>query len=203
MKPRCPIYTYSLIFGLLTSLAGCDSSTVRSTPKPHMYPKIDFPERTTQVMALASCPFDAQIPTYGSIVAREDEYQEEAKHPCWFDIVFETFGATLHCSYYPINDLHDLSSLIEDAYTMASKHNVKANFREEIEIFNSFGASGLLFDIQGPVASPYQFYITDRERHFLRGSLYYDDKIDRDSVAPITIFLKEDVDAFLNTIEFR
>jgi len=154
-------------------------------------------------MNLASCPFKAAIPDYSTIEKKEDTFKKEEEHPCWFDMKFNTLGATVHCSYYAIGPEKDLASLIDDAYTMASKHNVKASFREEIEIENQHGSTGLIFSIEGSVASPYQFYITDSKLHFLRGSLYFDDKIDRDSVAPIINFLKEDVDSFLSSIDFN
>ncbi len=175
----------------------------RATPRPHMYPKIDFPQREIKMMNLASCPFKAAIPTYTTIEKKEDSFKKEAVHPCWFDMEFTSLGATVHCSYYAIEPERNLASLIDDAYTMASKHNVKASFREEIEIKNQHEATGLIFSIEGAVASPYQFYITDSKRHFLRGSLYFDEKVDRDSVGPIISFLKEDIDAFLSTVDFE
>jgi gliding motility-associated lipoprotein GldD len=175
----------------------------RATPRPHMFPKIDYPTREVKMINLASCPFKAAILQYAAIKKKEDAFKKEVAHPCWFDMEFLSLGATVHCSYYAIGPDRDLASLIDDAYTMASKHNVKASFREEIEIKNLHGATGLIFSIEGAVASPYQFYITDSKLHFLRGSLYFDDKVDRDSVAPIISFLKKDIDAFLSTVNFE
>ena len=168
-----------------------------------MFPKIDFPQRETKMMSLATCPFAAGIPKYATIEKKEETFQSEEEHPCWFDMKFPSMGATVHCSYYAIGPDRDLASLINDAYTMASKHNVKASFRDEIEIKNQYEATGLIFSIEGAVASPYQFYITDSKLHFLRGSLYFDDKVSLDSVAPMISFLKQDVDVFLSTVKFQ
>ena len=194
----------SIIFALIIvfTFTSCQEDQ-RATPRPHMYPKIDFPEREIKIMNLATCPFKASIPKYTTIIKKEDTFKKEAGHPCWFDMEFSSLGATVHCSYYAIGPERDLASLIDDAFSMASKHNVKASFREEIEIKNQHEATGLIFSIEGAVASPYQFYITDSKRHFLRGSLYFNDKVDRDSVAPIISFLKEDIDTFLSTVDFE
>lgn len=154
-------------------------------------------------MMQQDCPFQASIPSYSEVLQTEAATEDETEHPCWFDLTFPALGATVHCSYYHIDSDRNLSSLIEDAYTMASKHNVKASFREELEIKNQHNAEGIIFSIEGDVASPYQFYITDSKEHFLRGSLYFNDKVDQDSVAPIITFLKEEVDDFLNSIDFN
>ncbi len=52
-------------------------------------------------------------------------------HPCWFDIQIPELNATLHCSYYHATTQKDLSSLINDAFTIAGKHNTRvANYRK-------------------------------------------------------------------------
>jgi len=86
---------------------------------------------------------------------------------------------------------------------MASKHNVKASFREERVLKSKTGSAGLMFKINGPVATPFQFYMTDSTRHFLRGSLYFDVKVNQDSISPIVAFIEEDLNTMLNSIEWR
>jgi len=166
-------------------------------------PRIDFPDHAMVSVEVVECPFQAEIPSHASVVLRKTEDGAPVPHACWFDLVFESLGATIHCSYYDINSDKNYSSLVEDAYTMVSKHNVMANFRDELELENQYGAKGILFDIKGPVASPYQFYLTDEKDHFLRGSLYFDRKVERDSVQPIIDFLKIDLERFLSTVNFK
>ena len=81
----------------------------------------------------------------------------------------------------------------------ASKHNIKASYREEFEI-KTREASGMIFKINGPVATPYQFYISDSTNHFFRGSLYFDAKVDYDSIAPVVTFLEKEVDHMLRSL---
>ena len=171
-------------------------------PRPHMYPRIDFPLHAMVDMPESDCPFSAEIPEYAELIFRTEEEGEAVPHACWFDIEFDNLGATIHCSYYPIDEEKNFAALVADAFTMVTKHNVMANYREELELENGHGALGLIFDIKGPVASPYQFYLSDEEDHFLRGSLYFDEKVERDSVQDIIDFLKVDLEAFLSTVDF-
>jgi gliding motility-associated lipoprotein GldD len=60
----------------------------------------------------------------------------------------------------------------------------------------------MLFKIEGPVASPYQFYITDGKSHFLRGSLYFDQKVNFDSLRPVIEFLKTDIEHLMASVKW-
>ena len=172
-------------------------------PKPHQYPKILFPQKDYNLYEDSECPFTIDVPQYASIVQKDFLFGDVPAGKCWFDIVMDKFDVTLHCSYYNFSNEAELGNLVNDAFEMASKHNIKASFREEFVVQNNFGGSGLLFKINGPVATPYQFYMTDSTQHFLRGSLYYNGNVSVDSVAPITDFLREDIDVLLASIKWE
>lgn len=122
---------------------------------------------------------------------------------CWFDVSFRTLNATLFCSYYEMNAERTYEKLVEDAYTMVSKHNPKATFRDEQRIEREDGSHGMIFLIDGPVASPYQFYLTDSTRHFLRGSFYFDNKVQRDSIEPVLEFIMSDIERMIATVDWQ
>jgi gliding motility-associated lipoprotein GldD len=61
----------------------------------------------------------------------------------------------------------------------------------------------MLFDIKGDAASPLQFLATDSARHFLRGSLYFYARPNRDSLAPVIDYIKTDVVHLIETLEWR
>ena len=87
---------------------------------------------------------------------------------------------------------------------MVDKHNVKANYRSESIIENEDARLyGVLFEIDGPVAAPLQFYVTDSTSHFLRGSLYFNSQVNRDSVAPVYDFLKLDFERMMESFEWE
>jgi gliding motility-associated lipoprotein GldD len=52
-------------------------------------------------------------------------------------------------------------------------------------------------------ASPLQFFVTDSSKHFLRGALYFTVKPNNDSLQPVIKFIKEDINRFIDTFEWR
>lgn len=181
----------------------CATDDHNSSPKPRQFPKIEFPAKIYTEVNFLVCPFGFDLPKYAHYVRKEQIFNESLKSQCWFNLIFPSFDAQIYLSYYPIDTEHTLPELIDDSYTMASKHNVKATSRAEIPFKNSFGSQGIIFKIGGHIASPYQFYVTDNENHFLRGSFYYQEVPDQDSIAPVTDFLFEDIERILSSITWK
>ena len=63
--------------------------------------------------------------------------------------------------------------------------------------------TGVLYNLEGPVATPIQFFVTDSTDHFLRGSLYFDLAINSDSTAPVTERLLRDVEHLMSTVSWE
>jgi len=62
---------------------------------------------------------------------------------------------------------------------------------------------GLIYYIEGNTASSTQFFITDSTRHFLRGALYFNQHPDKDSLAPVIDYLREDIVTLMETLRFK
>lgn len=180
--------------------SACQEAVVY-TPKPRGFPKIEYPERSYQKMNADFCSFSFEYPTYASIEQDTAFFGDKPVSPCWFDVLMPAFDAKLHCSYYPVGD--DFEKLRNDAFDLANKHNIKADFIDELPIQKANGVSGFVFDIEGAVASPFQFYLTDEEEHFLRASLYFNTQARPDSLAPVLNFIKEDLMQMINTFEWE
>lgn len=183
-------------------LAYCQEGPVY-TPKPRAFPKVNYPEKQYQTFDEDYCAFTFAYPTYARIEQTKSYFDEEPADPCWFDIYIPDFDSRIHCSYYPIGKGKDLETLKTDAFEMVDWHNKKANYIEELIIQKENHVSGFAFDIEGPAASPFQFYLTDSTRHFLRGALYFNTQARPDSLAPIVDFVKQDVLKMLETFEWR
>ncbi|MBO6518008.1 MAG: gliding motility lipoprotein GldD [Bacteroidia bacterium] len=181
---------------LITVFSGCGSSY---TPKPHGYPKIEFPEKS-YVRFNDNCAYSFEIPTYA--VVRKDTHM--SAEPCWYDITFPQFHVTVYLSYKGIRSQAHLDTLSEEAYKLAMKNNIKADVIDEQEIFNpKTGNSGMIYELFGPSATPYNFYVTDDSLHYVRGSFYFDQHTKTDSVAPVYEFLKEDLKQMINTLTWK
>jgi len=174
------IAMYSMMILFLISCGGQELGT----PKPRMYPKVDYPERNAVGFDESYCKMSFEYPDYFEVVQDVQKRNSKPVDPCWFDLEAESLNSQLHCSYIPIKNRKHFDKLVQDAFKMTSKHNQKANYRKEQLIQNSEDrVYGLLFEHEGPVASPLQFFVTDSTTNFFRGSLYFKSKVNPDSIA--------------------
>ena len=163
-------------------------------PKPRVYPKVNYPVKEYAELEIDNCPFTIEVPTYFQYAKDDKQSTEEKKHKCWFDLYCEELNTYVHLSYINFDNRETFDNLVGDAFEMADKHNIKASYRQELSIDKpEENVHGLIFEIDGPVATPMQFFVTDSTKHFLRASLYFKSSVNRDSVAPIYDFLKVDM----------
>jgi gliding motility-associated lipoprotein GldD len=167
-----------------------------SVPKPRGHFRIDFPEKHyTRFDSV--CPFTFDYPVYGKI--RKEPGLDEF---CWFNIEFPDYRGKLHLSYMEIDD--NLRLLTEDAHKLAYKHSVKADaIEEKLWINEEKNVYGIIYLISGDAASSVQFFVTDSLSHYLRGSLYFDAVPNKDSLAPVINFFREDVVHLIETLEWK
>jgi gliding motility-associated lipoprotein GldD len=193
-----------LIVGSLSLLwAGCGEEPVL-TPRPRAYPRVEFPEKSYQAFDPDYCSFTFQYPTYTRIVQDTSFFDGKPAHPCWFDIFYPQFDARLHFTYAPVNSQAELDELRTEAFKMVDWQNKRANFIEEIRISKAENnINGMGFDITGPAASPFQFYLTDNKEHFVRASLYFNTHINPDSLAPMYDFVKMDITELIDTFKWE
>jgi len=174
-----------------------------SLPRPHAYPRILFPSGSFNLVDQSYCPLKFEFPSYGHIIQDTLFFNEKPAHPCWFNIEVPSLNASIHCSYGAIRNKTDFDHYLEDEYKLLAKHNIKADYRDEIVLKNKHGVSGMAFEIEGPAASPYQFYFTDSINHFFRASLYFNDRVNADSTKPMLDFLIRDLRHMQETFEWK
>jgi gliding motility-associated lipoprotein GldD len=158
--------------------------------------RIDFPEKKYRLYD-SVCPYRFEIPTY----ARMARDPHKGAEPCWLNVEFPAFRATLHLSYKAVNG--NIAQYIDDSHDFANRHQIKATGVEEAVILrDSARVYGLLFDIAGNTASSLQFYLTDSTRHFLRGALYFNSVPNADSLKMVVDYIREDVLHMVRTTEW-
>lgn len=177
-------------------LFSCFSRTTDPIIKPKGYPRLTFPPKNYTTLSL-SCPFSFQVPCY----ARFEPYRDASK-TCWFNLKFPLFKATLFFTYETPGK--NLAEYINDSHTLAYKHLTRATGIREMHIQDQTDrVFGTVYYIDGDVASACQFFFTDSLKHFLRGSLYFDQHTEPDSVAPIRDFLIKDVERIAETLRWK
>ncbi len=189
---------------LLLALSACGSDS-EGSPKPHAYPRIEFPLADSVVSyRIEVCPFSFQSPSYVQVEKDTTFFDEKPKHPCWFDLVTPSLNARVHLSYYPINSRADFEKHRDDAYTLVGKHNIVASYIDEQPIaFPERDIYGYSFGVEGEAASPYQLFITDSSRHFLRAAIYVNAQAKPDSLAPVYDFLRQDLNRVVSTLRWE
>lgn len=196
MKIAVPIL---LVLSILFISCGADRVP---TPKPRSYPKVIYPEKKYVTFDSNFCQFTFEYPAYARVIQDTSFFEDRPMDPCWFNIYVPEFGSLIFCTYYPLST-NKLESVVNDAYKLAGVHNKKASYIDEIPISNGNNVTGFIFDIDGPVASTYQFYVTDSVNHFLRGALYFNARTNQDSLAPVAEFMKKDVIHMLATMKWK
>ncbi|MBS3806375.1 MAG: gliding motility lipoprotein GldD [Bacteroidales bacterium] len=191
--PSCPVATLLLVALMLT---GCGSNQ-KPTPKPRGYFRIDLPEKSYTILDI-DCPYSFEYPSYSTIVRDPGEVGK----PCWINIHFPDFNGKIHISYKPVRG--NLKRFTEDARKLAYKHTVKAEaISEQAFVDKQNQVYGIFYDLQGNVASPAQFYLTDSNRHFIRGSLYFRTEPNQDSLDPVIRFVKKDMRQLMETLQWQ
>ena len=124
--------------------------------------------------------------------------------PAWKNIIYPRFKAEINLSYKHIDNNQELEKYLDDSWTLATKHQVKASGMPETPIRrDSAKVFGLMFEIEGNSASNLQFYATDSTHHFIRGALYFFAHPNYDSLAPVIEFLKKDVERMITTLKWK
>lgn len=167
------------------------------TPKPYGYFRISFPPKAYRALQ-DPVPYRFQI----AREAHTEPDKSQDAEPYWINIVYPAYQAKINLSYKPITSDTSLVSFEADCHRMAYAHTIKAESINERFFQQPNGIFGVLYVIEGNAASPAQFFITDSVRHFLRGSLYLHTHPDKDSLAPVINYLREDIVHLMETLSF-
>jgi gliding motility-associated lipoprotein GldD len=182
-----------VIFILLLVLLACKRTHV---PKPRGHFRIDFPVKE-YIKFDSTCPFTFEYPVYSRITA-----DPNIKDFCWFDIDLPAYKGKIHITYKSVNN--NLGLLTEDAHKLAYEHSVKADAIEERLWENEENnVYGIIYNIKGNAASSVQFFVTDSLSHYLRGALYFNTQPDKDSLAPVIDFFRQDIIHMIETLNWK
>ncbi len=183
-------------FALLMIFFSCGGDYV---PKPRGYMRTTLPEKSFQRFDSSTYPYAFEYPSYAKI----DYNIPNSEGSYWLNIFYPSLNATIYLSYKPVNN--DLSVFTEDTRTFVIKHIPKATGIDENAINDTENqVYGMSYDISGKdAASPYQFYLTDSVKHFVRGALYFKNVPNNDSLAPVIDFIKDDISHLFETFEWQ
>jgi len=183
-----------LIIALIVIITACTHST---TPKPRGYFRITFPEHEYSLYQDGK-PYTFEASKHANVIADPSPHAEQY----WLNIRYPQHKGVIHFSYKPVED--NLAVILEDSRGLAYKHSIKADaIGERVFASDENKTYGILYDIKGDAASSLQFFLTDSVKHFVRGSLYFDVIPNKDSLAPVVDFIKEDVMHLMETLKWE
>lgn len=185
------------IVAILILMVACNSDY---TPKPKGYFRIALPEKRYTLLD-STLPYSFEYPTYARIT--NDPLSPE--ETTWINLEMSVLKGRIHISHKPLPDKKSLIQYTEDSRTLAYKHIAKASAIDQIAINDpARKVYGLVYEIKGMgAASPYQFYLTDSTKHFLRGSLYFDVSPNNDSLSPVITFVQKDIQRIIETLKWK
>ena len=162
-------------------------------PKPVGHIRITLPD-TASTRYTSPCETSFRVPNHSKIERQATRPEEVG---CWYNVSFPRFNARLHCTEMPVDGR--LPALMSDAQSLVFGHEVAASGirRHALDLP---GKSGMLYMLDGPVATPLQFFVTDSTTHFMRGSLYFNHAPNPDSVAPVLDRMEADVRRIMETL---
>jgi gliding motility-associated lipoprotein GldD len=181
---------------MLLLLLACNNEN--PIPKPPTYLRADFPEHTYKKVS-DNCPYAFDLSTIYEIkgVANQD-----GSATCHKDIYLGPLNGTIHFSYIPMEK--SLADYVNFAINKVDEHKVKATAIEDTNfIRRDARVYGTLFEIQGDVASPFQFYLTDSTSKFVSGVVYFNSSPRYDSLKPSLDYLKKDLYRLIESFEWK
>lgn len=195
---RLKALKYLTIFIVVLMFAAC-GGTPDYSPKPRGYFRIVYPKKEYQEYT-EGCPFSFEYPKYATV---EQDRSKDAK-PCWQNVQFGQFNATLHLSYEDIHSMKDFNHFVESTRKLSFVHTTKATSIDEALIaYPAKKVYGIYYTIDGNTASSAQFFLTDSTKHYLRAALYFNSEPRLDSIQPVLAFLKKDVDKMIKTFKWK
>lgn len=167
-------------------------------PKPLGYNRLILPEPAYQ-LSPDSLPYSFEYSRHAQLLDDTSFISERN----WVEIHYPELKATIHITYKVVQSPADLKDLVNDAFVLTSKQQVKARSIDETVITTPGGKQVVIAEVNGEVPSQFQFTMTDTTLNFLRGAVYFFTKVNNDSLAPAIDYMKKEAMHLINTARFR
>jgi len=184
-----------LLLTVMIAVASCTEPSY--TPKPPTYLRLELPEPSYEKYT-DSCSYTFEI----SNLYQVENAPDQTDGTCHKRINLGPLNGTAYIRYWDMTE--PLSYYVNSANDEIDRHKLKANnivderiLRPEDRVFGSF------FELQGDVATPFQFYLTDSTSRFLYCEVLFNSTPNYDSLRPSLDYVKRDLDQFMNTLKWE
>jgi gliding motility-associated lipoprotein GldD len=173
-------YTIAMLI-VATLLFSCDREYL---PKPIGYNRLVLPEPVYRALP-DSLPYTFEYSAHARLLADTSWIRERF----WVEIYYPELKANVHVTYKKINNNDELQ--------------IKAYAIDEVITKTPKGHTAVVVELDGEVPSQMQFTITDSTKNFLRGALYFNTKVQNDSLRPAIDYMKKDIMHLINTFDWK
>ena len=183
-----------VVLSFLFSFFSCGKTPI---PRPYGYFRVDLPPHAYTRFDMKALPYAFDQSLIALVMPRTQTGEEY-----WIDITYPSLNAFVYCSYKPVSG--NLFSLLEDTRKIVYKHTVRADAIDE-KVFENRDRRvyGLFYDLAGNTASQVQFVLTDSVKHFFRAALYFENVPNKDSIAPMAEYVKQDMIRMMESFEWK
>lgn len=180
-------------------LGSCKNADQEYSPKPRGFNRIDLPQHLYQNLPNQH-PYSFEYSK--EAIIQLDTFRNAEPH--WIIVYYPKLNARIQFTYKPVkNDLGRLQSMMGDAAKLAFNHDKKAYSITDKILTTKSGKRAVIFELEGEVPSPYQFFVTDSTKHYLRGAVYLMTATENDSLKPIIDYMKVDSRHILETLKWQ
>ena len=186
--------TILLTICLTSAFLSCRETSV---PRPYGYFRVNLRKPVYRNIDTLNMPFRFDLPKNVQLINRDTKGEKY-----WIDLYYPKLNASIYCSYKPVKG--NLINLLEDTRKIVYKHSIRADgISEQVFDHPEKNVHGILYDLKGNTASSVQFVLTDSIQHFFRGALYFDNVPNKDSIAPMSEYIRKDVIRLMESFEWK
>lgn len=185
-----------ILLPLIALFIACGDNSI-PVPKPPTYLRLELPEHSYQTFSDPNCPYTFEIPAMYQVKA----VSQEGQPTCHKDIDLGPLNGQVHFSYIDMTE--PLSVYVNYANDKVGDHKLKATainderiMRPEDRVFGTF------FQLEGDVAAPFHFYMTDSTSRFVSGVVYFNTVPNYDSLKPTLDYLEVDLKHLMNSFKW-
>lgn len=187
-------FFYLLLFPFL--LFSCSEET-NYIPKETAYLRIDFPKREYHQLN-DNCPYTFELPSY----MKAKPASGEKTATCNKDINLGQFNGVILFSHLNIDTA--LSFYINHSIKRVQEHQIMASsISDTAFLIPEHKVYGAFFEIKGNAASPFQFFLTDSTKHFVKCEVFFNAVPNYDSIYPVLQYIKPDLYHLIETLEWK
>jgi gliding motility-associated lipoprotein GldD len=181
---------------LILTIASCEGENY--IPKPPTYLRLELPDHTYKTHR-DNCSYSFEI---ADLYEVKSAPIDQDGNTCHKRIDLGPLNGTVYLRYWKITK--PLAYYINNANDEIDRHKLKAtNIIDKQIVRPKDNVYGTFFELQGNVATPYQFYLTDSTENFVYCEVLFNSTPNYDSLIPTLDYLERDLMQLVETLEWK